>query len=113
MGYRQRILLVSPHAHAQCFDPPQDKPAIKGTRHCTGCILEKGQTLLQFFFLDDDSPSDNIRVSTEVLGGRVYNQVRTQSQGRLPIRGRKGVVDSQEGIAGVGQIGYGSDIDQA
>ena len=53
-----------------------------------------------------------LRVSVDVLGDRVNNNISAQGKGVLEEGRHEGVVDNQLGVVLVGNLGNGLDIDQ-
>lgn len=61
-----------------------------------------------------ESQRENLlRVSVDVLGDRVDNDISAQGERVLEEGGHEGVVDNQLGVVLVGNIGNGLDVDQA
>ena len=54
---------------------------------------------------------DDIGVATQVLGGRVHDDVGSQAERLLDPRRGKGVVDDDKGAPAVRGGGYGGDVD--
>ena len=84
------------HSHRQSFRSTQGQETIERTGNSPHRILDEGQLFVQGIIGSDECSTDHIRVSSQILGHRVDDDVRPQCQRLLQVRSGKGVVDHQQ-----------------
>ena len=75
LGHALGVLGVPVHAYRERLDSPQDEETIHRPRHGADGVLEEGQPGGDLGIAHDDRSTDDVRVSAEVLGRRVDDQV--------------------------------------
>src|ERR1700719_2483758 len=71
----ERIGAVSLHAQRQGLDAPQGQERIERARHAAHCVLKIRDPLGKLRVAHDRSSPDGVRMSVEILGGRVHDDV--------------------------------------
>ena len=104
-GKRFGILHVPVHPHTEGLDAADQQIGIKRLQNSAGGILNKMKPLGQLLCFYDRQPGDHIAVAAQIFGSRVQNNVCTQLQGPLKIRGHKGVIHNQERVVAVRDLG--------
>ena len=106
LGNGQGVRTVAIHPHRKRLEPAHGKPAIKRAGHRAGGILQVLEERAKLRIVAGDGTSYDIRVTAHVLGGAVEHQVGTERKGPLQIWGGKRVVDDQQRISFVRDVGH-------
>src|SRR5699024_11864913 len=80
------------HAYRQSLDSTSGEVGIERRRYCADATLEVEQTFIDVLIIGNDCTPKYIRVSTEILGGRMQDIICAQRQRTLQVRGSKSVV---------------------
>ena len=89
------------------------QPGVERRWDSTNGVLEEGKALLHGIGVEGGNTHDNIRVTVDVLGDGVDDNVGTVVKWVLDVWGEEGVVDNNHDAVLVGLVGDSADIDQA
>ena len=106
-----RVRAVPFHAHRERLDPAEHQVAVERARHRAGRVLEEADALGDLGIARDRAPADDVGVATEVLRGRVHDDVGAELQRTLQVRRRERVVDDDARAARVRELRHGRDVD--
>src|ERR1700683_1797485 len=112
LDYGQSIDAVPFHPYAQRLDPTLHQAAVEGAGYGAGRILKEPQSSRDLLVAGRGEASDDVGVTTEVLGGRVHDDVRSQAERLLYPRRGKGVVNDDESSPTVRRGGDGGEVDE-
>lgn len=112
LGNGQGALGVLLHAQVQGLQTTVGQEAVKGRRNGTDRVLEEGELGVDLLVGGDGNTHDDIRVSVDVLGDRVDNNVGTELERVLEEGRHEGVVDNELGVVLVGNLGNGLDVNE-
>src|SRR5271157_4526308 len=100
------IGVVLKHANGESLDTPRNQKTIHGRQASTGRSLNEMNFLCVFGAREDHGTTGTVAVAVEVFGHRMDYDVRTEFDGALQIRSEKRVVDDQNGMALVRELGH-------
>jgi hypothetical protein len=80
------IRSVAIHAHREGLDPAQNEKAVHRSRDRSDRVLQESQAGVQLRMRGKDGSTDHVRMTAEVLGRRMHNQVCSQLEWALEIR---------------------------
>ena len=110
-----RILGRAGHSQFQSLQASQQHPGRVRVGDCADDVAQ-GSYGINRRLGPDHGPGDQVAVSSDIFGQGIDNQIRSQSEGFLPERSQKRVVDQDRRAAGaqnlVARRSHGLDIDQ-
>ena len=68
------------HAQRQRLGAAHYEPGIEGRKNRTGAVLNKPDPIGVLFVVEHDDAADAIRVSVEILGGRMDHDIHSKFQ---------------------------------
>lgn len=88
------------------------KPAVEGAGDASDRILQELEASEEGFAVGDGNTHDNVRVTTQVLGNRVNDDIGTELERLLVERAHEGVVDDENDfrVDLFGNPGHGLDV---
>ena len=89
------------------------EPAVKGRGNGTDGVLQESKALVQILGVECGNAHQHIRVTVDILGHGVHDQIGAVVQRVLNIRTHKGIVDDDQNAMAVGDLCDSLDIDQA
>ena len=96
VGDAAAIRIVLPHPHRERLGAARGEPAVERARNSAGGILNESDALGDVVAARDQHAADHVRMSIQVLRGRMEHDVGAELQGLLKDRCGKGVVDDKE-----------------
>lgn len=93
-----------PHTEVKCFQTTVGKPAVEGARDATNGILKELETSEQSLAVRDSDTHDHIRVSSQVFGDRVDDNVSSEFERLLVVRAHERVVHDKDDL-GIDRLG--------
>src|SRR5207249_11445930 len=84
-GERMGVVAVLAHAYSERFDSPQHEPAVQRARDGPKGLLEEEEPFRDRWIVRRGEAADDVRVSAEVLGRRVHDDVRAELERPLEI----------------------------
>src|ERR1035438_2359578 len=98
LGNHACIFLMLAHTKRQCLDATQREPGIEGARNSASRILVKLELLVNRLIVEDQSPTNEIAMPVDVLGGAMKHNIGTQCQRLLEVRAREGSINDKQGM---------------
>src|SRR4051794_2061675 len=83
------------HAHRERLDAAEHEPGVERARHAAHRVLVVGEVLAELVVGRDEGAADDVTVTTEVLRGRVHDDVCAELDRSLQVRRRERVVDDE------------------
>lgn len=111
LGNSQSIFLVALHANIQSHKTTAGEVAVKCGWNSTHSILDEAKLLNKLLVAGNCNTHYNIRVTVDVLGDRVDNEISTKAQWVLEVWAHKSVVDNQLGAMCVCLLSNSLDVD--
>src|SRR5713101_7953202 len=93
---RMGVLTVLAHPNSKRLDAAQNEPAVQRAGNRAEGLLQEQQSLRDRRIARRGEAADDVRVSTEVLGRRVDDDVGAELERSLQVRRRKGVVHDED-----------------
>ena len=106
-----RALAVAVHAQLERAGTAVHEVAVERPGDRADRVLEEGDALGERVVVEGEEAADHIAVTSEVLGGRVHDDVRPQRQRMLQRGGGKGVVDHHQRAVLMGDRAERLDVD--
>ena len=107
----QRTGAVGLHAHTQGLQPLEEHPGIERAEGRPGGPQEAHHRL-HLGLAPGNHTAEAAALAIDVLGRRVHDDVRTELQRLLQRRRAEAVVDHQQRLVGMGNLGQSGDIHQ-
>jgi len=104
---------VLAHTEVKGLETTVGEEAVKGRGNSSDRVLQEGELGEDLLIRGDSNTHDNIRVSVNVLGDRVDNDISAERERVLEVGAHEGVVDDQLGVVLVGNVSNGLDINEA
>ena len=105
------VLAVLAHPDGKGLQPAQHQPAVERPRHRAERLLQEEQALGDGRVVRSREAADQVRVTAEVLGRRVDDDVGAELERLLQVRRGEGVVDHDHRAGCVRRLGHGPDVD--
>ncbi len=103
-------LAVPGHSKGEGLHAAQGEVRVEGTHDRADRVLQVADAFGQFGGADHEGAADHVGVTTEVLGDRVEDDVRTEFERPLERGRREGVVDHGEGAVSGGDLRDRGDV---
>ena len=105
------VRLLSLHSASQRFYASQHQPGVERRTCQAQCVADPRNLFSVGFRFRNDAATDHVRMTVDVLGGRMHNDVDTKVQRTLQVRRQKRIVSNRDCVVLLRQLGYCGEVD--